>query len=453
MNTIKIISSNGNRYCYDIQSGILNSIDTERNYTIHSQKFNNSMFKLSITEEDIIHQLTNSPQIVFEVTERCNLQCKYCIYSECYETHTKRTGKDLSENDAKQVIDYVCNLCEQYNTKSTNITISFYGGEPLLRFNFIKEIIQYVEHKWNNFNICFNMTTNATLLKGEIVDYLAEKNVKLLISLDGNRENNSYRVYKNGNSSFDDIIKNIDDLKNKYPYYFLTKIDFNTVLHNKNSTKEATDFIFSKYQKKTILSELAIDGVKNEYKKEFIDMYKNTLEGIRQEDYSVIFTNDNLRQLPSFRDAIFFIYNETPYIYASFIELFFNRVKLWKPTGTCIPFGRKIFVSSNGNIYPCESVPHRITFGQIINNKLIINFTEIAKKYNQIMSVINKQCTKCYRKYNCGQCVYFLKSSNEYYCEGFMGKEAFIKYITDIVDFFENNQDAYRKIIEEISLS
>lgn len=450
---INIKSYNNFNYYYNENTGILNSTTGNNIVPYKSDKLN-TLCKKEISEDDIIYQLINSPYIVFEVTEKCNLQCKYCVYSNCYNGHTKRIGRDMSAKDAFAIIDFVCSNCEKYNVGSLKIDLGFYGGEPLLRFAIIKEIIEYTKNRWEYFDLNIHMTTNATLLTEEIMDYLDDNDIKLLISLDGNKYNHSYRVFKkDGNNSFDNVIKNVDILKTKYPEYFLNKVNFNSVLHNRNSTKEATDFIFKKYNKKTTLSELVIDGVKNEYKKEFIEMFKNTLDGLNSEDYSVIFDKENYGQLPSFKEAIYFIFNETPYVYGNYINLLFDKPRIWKPTGTCLPFGRKFFVASNGNIYPCENVPHRMPLGRIENGELKMDLKEIAQKYNELLSKVSEQCEKCYRKFNCSQCAFFLDPKKNYQCQGFLDKKTYSKYLERLINYFEDNPESFVKIIENISLS
>lgn len=85
------------------------------------------------------------------------------------------------------------------------------------------------------------MTTNAVLLE-QYMDFLVKNNFEILISLDGNKYNDSYRVFKNGNSSFDTVISNIDKLYSSYPAYFIQNVKFNSVLHNRNSVKDANTF-------------------------------------------------------------------------------------------------------------------------------------------------------------------------------------------------------------------
>ena len=103
---------------------------------------------------------------------------------------------------------------------------------------FIKNIITYIENAkiWGK-EFVFSMTTNAMLLNKHI-DYIVEKNFKLLISLDGAEKNHSYRIKHNGENSFKEVFRNVLELKKRYPDYFEQKVNFNAVLHNRNSVSE-----------------------------------------------------------------------------------------------------------------------------------------------------------------------------------------------------------------------
>ncbi len=102
------------------------------------------------------------------------------------------------------------------NNLSKTVMISFYGGEPLLNMKLIKKIVNYAKtRKVKYIEFSFGMTTNGVLLEKHM-DFLAASNFYLSISLDGNKKNSSYRVLKNGQPSFDKVIKNINKLKNKH---------------------------------------------------------------------------------------------------------------------------------------------------------------------------------------------------------------------------------------------
>lgn len=100
-------------------------------------------------------QLANTPQITFEVTDACNLKCKYCGYGELYSDYDARNNQNLSDSKAFLFLDYIMKLfkseeCHSYNR---TIFISFYGGEPLLNMRFIQEVVDYIEKIKDKLNI------------------------------------------------------------------------------------------------------------------------------------------------------------------------------------------------------------------------------------------------------------------------------------------------------------
>ena len=89
-----------------------------------------------------------------------------------------------------------------------NIRISFYGGEPLLNFKFIKEAVTLIKNLNVNKEFSFSMTTNAIYLR-KYIDFLAENKFDILVSIDGDRYEDSYRNFPNGNPSFNIVANNI----------------------------------------------------------------------------------------------------------------------------------------------------------------------------------------------------------------------------------------------------
>lgn len=141
---------------------------------------------LKIDEKVIKNNLINLKQIVFEVTEKCNLNCKYCGLSDLYKNYEVRKNRDLPFEKAQLIIDYLFHLWKNNYVPDTSLrlAVSFYGGEPLINVSLIRKIIDYVERlKIINRHIHYSMTTNAMLLDKHI-DFLAEKNFNLLISLE-----------------------------------------------------------------------------------------------------------------------------------------------------------------------------------------------------------------------------------------------------------------------------
>jgi uncharacterized protein len=233
---------------------------------------------LQIDKQLVKNNLINLKQVVFEVTERCNLNCKYCGLSEqFYDTYDERTNRDLPFEKAKLMIDYLADIWKENYVSDTvaKFTVSFYGGEPLINMPLIKQVIDYVEQK--NIlgrKIQYSMTTNGILLDKHI-DFLAEKKFRLLISLDGDEVSQSYRIDFARNNSFSKVMHNVEFIREQYPEYFKESIDFISVLHNRNDVEPLLSFFKTHFDKVPAIIPLNNSGVSESKKDEFMMMYQN----------------------------------------------------------------------------------------------------------------------------------------------------------------------------------
>lgn len=159
--------------------------------------------------EDIAHSSMDDRDYIkavcLNIIHACNLRCKYCFADEGeYNGHK---GK-MSLETAKKAIDYVV----KRSGPRKNIEIDLFGGEPTMMMDTIKEIIAYArenEAKWNK-KIRFTMTTNATLLTDEMMDYMDKELENIILSLDGRKEvNDKVRIRFDGKGSYDQILPNI----------------------------------------------------------------------------------------------------------------------------------------------------------------------------------------------------------------------------------------------------
>lgn len=229
------------------------------------------------TPEVIKFNLNNLRNLVFEVTDACNLQCKYCGYSELYEGYDEREDTYLTFRRAKILIDHLAEIWRANKSEKIlqPITVGFYGGEPLMNMTFIQEVVAYMESLTDiGKAVAHNMTTNAMLLD-RYMDYLAEKKITLLISLDGDEQGQSYRIDKAGNNSFSRVIRNVRLLRDKHPDYFNKHVNFNTVLHNRNDVEGVFSFINKEFQKTPRIAALNDAGIRPEKREEFYRTYKN----------------------------------------------------------------------------------------------------------------------------------------------------------------------------------
>ena len=152
--------------------------------------------------------------MVLNVTNQCNLSCTYCYeYGEdkIVDTENGRQPKFMTEETARQSVEFM--LKESGDNKVAHVT--FFGGETLLNVPVLAKTIAYARERGAELGkqVDFSLTTNATLLKPEIIEFLAEERVGVTISIDGPREvQDKFRVFHNGAGSYDVVAPKIKEL-------------------------------------------------------------------------------------------------------------------------------------------------------------------------------------------------------------------------------------------------
>ena len=403
----------------------------------------------------VLSNLANLPQLVFEVTDACNLKCKYCAYGEFYSDFDKRENKMLPVSKAIRLIDYL----NQYWSSDRNTSaksymyISFYGGEPLMNFNFIKEIVEYVKTRLDcpRRKFLFSITTNAILLH-KYMDYLVIHDFHILVSLDGNEKNDSYRVDHQGKSSFDRVVHNVDLLRQKYPDFFKNNINFNSVFHNRSTVEEVYSFFRDRYDKKPMISELNTSGIRPGKKDEFNHTYKNSEESLHQSEHYEEIEKDLFIGASSYKSLTLYLHQYSGNYYRDYTDLLFDKKNLqYIPTGTCLPFSKKMFVTVNGKILPCERIGHQFSLGQITDAHIELDPFGIAKKYNEYFSKMEGACSRCKNRRACIQCLFNLENVDEKpVCHGFMNEQMFAEFEKQQLHFLSRHPDAYREIMEKV---
>lgn len=146
--------------------------------------------------------------LILNVTHGCNMACKYCFASTLQD---RKNVMSLSVA-RRAVLDMIENKpsVERY-------IIYFFGGEPLLHKQFIKDAVEIAKEEIiakRNKQVCFLLNTNATLLDDTILQFFKEEHFTLTLSIDGPEYvNDANRTYLNGRGSFRRIIGNIEKLK------------------------------------------------------------------------------------------------------------------------------------------------------------------------------------------------------------------------------------------------
>lgn len=165
--------------------------------------------------EDIAHSSMDDRDYIkavcLNIIHGCNLRCKYC-FADDGEYHGHKGVMTIET--AKKAIDYVV----KRSGPRRNIEIDLFGGEPTMIMDTIKEIIAYArenEKQWKK-NIRFTMTTNATLLNDEMMDFMDKEMGNIILSLDGRKKvNDNVRIKVDGSGSYNDIVPNIKKMIEK----------------------------------------------------------------------------------------------------------------------------------------------------------------------------------------------------------------------------------------------
>lgn len=165
--------------------------------------------------EEFVPAFLNREPVVkalcLHVAHDCNLKCKYCFAGEG-EYHGHRSL--MSIEVGKKAIDFII----ENSKHRKNIEIDFFGGEPLMNWEMVKETVDYARQreKETGKNFRFTMTTNGVLLNDEIIDYLNENMHNVVLSLDGRKEvNDNMRPTANGKGSYDIILPKFKKLVEK----------------------------------------------------------------------------------------------------------------------------------------------------------------------------------------------------------------------------------------------
>lgn len=145
--------------------------------------------------------------LVLNVTNKCNLSCTYCYeYGEDRLTEgsgSKGAGKPKMDDDtARQSIDFLL----RSSGDRPQVSITFFGGETLLNFPAIRAAVEYAEAKAApaRKRVHYSLTTNATLLTDEVIDFLTRHRFGITISIDGAKQDQDrHRTFQKGVGSFD----------------------------------------------------------------------------------------------------------------------------------------------------------------------------------------------------------------------------------------------------------
>lgn len=353
-------------------------------------------------EDQIDHHLQ---QLVLEVTEVCNFRCKYCIYNEDFAGN-RDFGKGVMTIDtAQKAIDYAM------KHSGERISVTFYGGEPLLNFEVVKAAIEYALQTGKDKQLSFSITSNLTKMTEDMASYLAAvPNLSLLASIDGPETvHNAARVYAGNRPTFEDTMKGLKCIAEAFkktgnilminavfvPPYEYEKIEaINEFFESLDFLPESTEiritypqtdsFPYDDWDALMKNGKYLFDGAIDPMKKwQLFKAKKNGLSMERRKNIYFYSMFSLLMQIDGRRRA-----NEPFEIHSC--------------NGCCVPGGRKIYVNTNGDISVCEKIGVSPILGNIYTG---INVDEVQKKYiDEYVAASISDCAKCWAVNFCGCC-------------------------------------------------
>lgn len=140
--------------------------------------------------------------LCLHVAHTCNLNCSYCFASQGKFNGNRAV---MSFETGKRALDF---LIENSGTRK-NLEVDFFGGEPLMNWKVVKQLVEYARsvEKEHNKNFRFTLTTNGMLIDDDVIDFANREMHNVVLSLDGRKEvHDRLRVDYNGNGSFDKIV-------------------------------------------------------------------------------------------------------------------------------------------------------------------------------------------------------------------------------------------------------
>lgn len=355
---------------------------------------------------DLSKRKTYVKALCLNVAHSCNLNCNYCFAGQ-----GKYHGKDalMNQKVARKSIDF---LIKESGPKK-NLDIDFFGGEPALNFNLVKDTVYYALEKGREYNknFSFTYTTNGMILNDEMIEFLNKYMKNVVLSLDGRKEINDYfRHSIDGRGSYDRIVphfQNFVKCRGDKEYYMrgtytARNKDFsNDILH-------MTDLGFFRLSMEPVignenedysLKEEDIPILEKEYDILASEMIRrNRLasdlarEGISEEDMEA---------------------KDRPFIFYHFMVNLQAGPCIYKRISGCGSGSEYMAVTPNGDLYPCHQFVGDDSFiiGDVFNG--IKNF-DLPAHFKECNCYSRPDCHDCWAKLYCsGGC-----AANAFHAKG-----------------------------------
>lgn len=337
--------------------------------------------------------------ITLQVTQNCNLRCKYCIYSVGDGANQRHhSAKRMDWQTAKRAVDFLW----EHSIDSDEISIGFYGGEPLLERPLLEKVVEYANERFEGKCIKYNITTNGTLLNDENISFLAENQISLMVSLDGPKLiHDRNRVFPDGKGSFDVVMERISRVKLLYPEY-AKHMSFSMVMDPEN------DF--------DCINQIHLDGsVITKY-----NLRSTFVERIDENANVSMQAEENFFEKFSYQEFLAWLSYLGRYPIEKVSAISYQALlhslgivfrsrgaatlqKVDCPSGSCIVGKQRLFCSIDGTLFPCERInecSQAMHIGNIFSGLDIEQALHLLK----VGSLTPEECKKCWAFRFCSLC-------------------------------------------------
>lgn len=362
-------------------------------------------------------------KFVLEVTENCNMRCKYCFNSNESNFRHHRSV-NMSLETAKKAIDYYCEIYLKVFKKLSKENqaviieeyppfIGFYGGEPSLNISLIKQATEYFKQKkWEGTDIDSSlvgvtMNTNLFNLNEDELKFWTSNNVTLYVSLDGTKkDHDKNRVDINGKGTFDRVYSNLLRIKEYDPQYFKERVYILAVDADSNDTESNRSFLKSLGCEFSLIQQ-AYYGCIIHDAKDRVAFIESNIDNLISQRLKTISDCRDDSYILEFEDLFNLdgIVTDDPYST--------NRQNRWL---NC-PMGiDNIMIGVDGALHICHKTDGSMSFGNInqgIDKNLL---SELYKKY--AVSINNIHCRSCWAHNFCSFCAALRMKDGEFIVPG-----------------------------------
>jgi len=342
---------------------------------------------------------TSCEELGLEITEGCNLRCRYCVYNNENKENRNHGFRQMTREIALKAIDFLA----KNSLKSKSVALGFYGGEPLLNFPIIKESVLYAQSIFKDRPLLFTLTTNGTQITPEIARFFAENELDVKVSIDGPEDvHNRYRKYTTGDGTFIDAKNGLYNLYKEYGDSFAKKINLHLVYTPPYTEEEIIrrtelwkelDWLPTDIRANLVYySGPRIPGVEHKEGKgllqwAFEDYFSKTLN-----------TQNPLKPHPFSKSII-----EHNLAILSQRPIYNNIIKKFPMHACCIPTKKRIFVTVEGDIRVCEKMP--LSAPAIGNLEKGIDYDLLYHIYLETYKEMTLSlCKKCWAINICDSC-------------------------------------------------